>query len=83
MIKVKLAAVECFERDVKLRLPFRFGVITVTQATQAVIRATIELKDGRRSVGVAAESLAAKWFDKNPAFSRLPGQGLEHAVCAL
>src|SRR6185295_10893093 len=69
MIKVKLAAVECFERDVKLRLPFRFGVITVTQVTQAVIRATIELEGGRRSVGVAAENLAAKWFDKNPVFS--------------
>src|SRR5262245_54993546 len=69
MIKVRVAAVECFERDVKLRLPFRFGVITVTEATQAVIRATIELEGGRRSVGVAAESLAAKWFDKNPAYS--------------
>ncbi|HEU0062290.1 MAG TPA: mandelate racemase [Hyphomicrobiaceae bacterium] len=69
MIKVRLAAVDCFERDVKLRLPFRFGVITVTEATQAVIRATIELEGGRSSVGVAAESLAAKWFDKNPAFS--------------
>jgi hypothetical protein len=69
MSKVRLEAVECFERDVKLRLPFRFGVITVTEATQAVIRATVALEDGRQSVGVAAESLAAKWFDKNPAFS--------------
>ena len=69
MTKLKLADVECFERDVKLRLPFRFGVITVTHATQAVIRATIALEGGRRSVGVAAESLAAKWFDKNPRFS--------------
>jgi len=67
--KVKLEAVECFERDFKLRLPFRFGVITVTEGTQAVIRATIALEDGRTSVGVAAESLGAKWFDKNPAFS--------------
>jgi hypothetical protein len=69
MIKVRLEAVECFERDAKLRLPFRFGVITVTEVTQAVIRATIAIEDGRQSVGVAAESLAAKWFDKNPAFS--------------
>lgn len=67
--KVKLEAVEGFERDFKLRLPFRFGVITVTEGTQAVIRATIALEDGRTSVGVAAESLGAKWFDKNPAFS--------------
>jgi len=69
MIKVRLAAVECFERDVKLRLPFRFGVITVTQLTQAVVRATIELEGGRKSVGIAAECLAAKWFDKSPALS--------------
>lgn len=67
--KVKLEAVECFERDFKLRLPFRFGVITVTEGTQVVVRATIALEDGRTSVGVAAESLGAKWFDKNPAFS--------------
>ncbi len=68
-LKVKLQAVECFEREFKLRLPFRFGVITVTEGTQAIIRATVALEDGRTSVGVAAESLGAKWFDKNPAFS--------------
>ena len=33
MTKLRLEAVECFERDVRLRLPFRFGVITVTRAT--------------------------------------------------
>ena len=69
MTKLRLEAVECFERDVRLRLPFRFGVITVTRSTQAAIRATIALEDGRTSVGVAAETLAAKWFDKSPAFA--------------
>ena len=67
--KVKLERIERFERDFKLRLPFRFGVITVTEGTQAVIRATIALEDGRTATGVAAETLAAKWFDKSPAFS--------------
>jgi hypothetical protein len=67
--KLKLDSVERFERDVKLRLPFRFGVITVTEATQAVIRARITLEDGRSATGVAAETLAAKWFDKNLALS--------------
>ena len=57
MTKLRLEAVECFERDVRLRLPFRFGVITVTRATQAVIRATVVLEDGRTSRGVAAETL--------------------------
>jgi L-alanine-DL-glutamate epimerase-like enolase superfamily enzyme len=68
-VKIKVEAVDCFERDFRLRLPFRFGVITVTEGTQAVIRATVALDDGRFGVGVAAESLAAKWFDKDPAFS--------------
>ena len=67
--KVRLESVDRFERDFKLRLPFRFGVITVTEGTQAVVRVTIALEDGRTSTGVAAENLGAKWFDKNPAFS--------------
>ncbi len=67
--KVRLVDVERYERRVKLRLPFRFGVITVTEGTQTVIRATIELPGGGTSTGVAAETLAAKWFDKNPIYS--------------
>src|SRR5262249_5137822 len=69
MTKLRLEAVECFERDVGLRLPSRFGVIPGTRATQAVIRATVILEDGRTSRGVAAETLGAKWFDKSAAFS--------------
>lgn len=68
-MKLELTSVERFERDFKLRLPFRFGVITVTEGTQAVIRAHVALEDGRKSIGVAAETLAPKWFDKSPAFS--------------
>ena len=45
--RLRLVEVERYERDVRLRLPFRFGVTTVTHATQAVIRATIALPDGR------------------------------------
>jgi hypothetical protein len=67
--RLKLVDVERYERDVRLRLPFRFGVTTVTHATQAVIRATVALPDGRTEEGVAAETLAAKWFDKNLALS--------------
>jgi hypothetical protein len=68
-IEVKLESVARYERDVKLRLPFRFGVITMTAATQAVLRAEISLADGRRGAGVAAETLAPKWFDKDPGLS--------------
>ena len=58
-----------FERDVKLRLPFRFGVVTMREAPQAFVRARIRLEDGKEAWGAAAELLAPKWFDKNPALS--------------
>jgi hypothetical protein len=61
--------VERREWPFRLRLPFRFGVITVTEGRQAVLRARIRDESGREGWGVAAESLAAKWFDKDPALS--------------
>jgi L-alanine-DL-glutamate epimerase-like enolase superfamily enzyme len=62
-------ALDLFERQILLRMPFRFGVVTLTAAPQAYVRARIRLADGRRSVGAAAEMMAPKWFDKNPALS--------------
>ena len=67
--RLRVVAVERHEWPFTLRLPFRFGVITVTHGRQAVLRARIRLEDGREGWGVAAESLAAKWFDKDPALS--------------
>ena len=52
-----------------MRLPFRFGVVTLTEAPQVFVRARIELPDGSSHWGAAAELLAPKWFDKNLALS--------------
>ncbi len=52
-----------------MRLPFRFGVVTLTEAPQVFVRARIELLDGSSHWGAAAELLAPKWFDKNLALS--------------
>jgi hypothetical protein len=65
----EVLAIDLFERDVRLRMPFRFGVVTLTEAPQAFVRARIRLSDGRESVGASAELLAPKWFDKNPSLS--------------
>jgi hypothetical protein len=67
--RFRLLETQRFEWPFKLRLPFRFGVITVTHGRQAVIRARIALDDGTEYWGVAAETLAAKWFDKDPRWS--------------
>src|SRR5689334_14330266 len=68
-MKVKLEEVERYERPMKNRLAFRFGVITVTEGVQAVVRVRISLGDGRTAQGVAAEALAAKWFEKSPEYT--------------
>jgi hypothetical protein len=78
---VRLVDAERFERDARFRLPFRFGVITVTEATQAVVRARVAMPDGREVEGVAAECLAAKWFDKDPGLS--DAQNLDHLRQAI
>ena len=67
--KLKLIAADFFERPVKLRLPFRFGVVTLTEAPQVFVRARIKLADGREGEGVSAELLVPKWFDKSPALT--------------
>jgi hypothetical protein len=67
--KLRLIAADFFERPVRLRLPFRFGNATLTEAPQVFVRARIKLGDGREGEGVSAELLAPKWFDKSPALS--------------
>jgi hypothetical protein len=66
---LRVREIEFFERHVPLRLPFRFGAATLTEAQQVFVRVRIALPDGREGEGQAAELLAAKWFDKNPALS--------------
>jgi hypothetical protein len=68
-MRFSIQKLEFFERRVRLRMPFRFGIVTLTEAPQAFVRARIALENGKQSEGAAAELLAPKWFDKNPALS--------------
>lgn len=67
--KFQLAEIALYERPVRLRMPFRFGVVTLTECPQAFARVRIALPDGRTAWGAAAELMAPKWFDKNLALS--------------
>jgi L-alanine-DL-glutamate epimerase-like enolase superfamily enzyme len=66
---LRIRAIELFERPVKLRMPFRFGVVTLTESPQAFVRVRIETADGRSAEGWAAEMMAPKWFDKDLALT--------------
>jgi hypothetical protein len=67
--RLRLLDVDRFEQPFRLRLPFRFGAVTVTHGRLAIVRVRIRTEDGREGEGWVAETLAAKWFDKNPALT--------------
>ena len=44
--RVIVREVRLSERDVRLRMPFRFGVVTLTESPQAYVHARVALPDG-------------------------------------
>lgn len=68
-IRFHVEEIRFAERNVALRLPFRFGAATVTACPQVYVKARIRLPDGRTAEGCAAEMMIPKWFDKNPALT--------------
>ena len=72
--RLHVLAIELFERPVRLRIPFRFGLATVTHAPQAFVRARIAV-DGQgvthEAEGASAELMIPKWFDKSAHKSNL------------
>jgi hypothetical protein len=55
-----------FMRNVRTRMPFRYGVATLTSVPILHIIVQAELADGTPTQGVAADILPPKWFDKSP-----------------
>ncbi len=51
--------------ECRARLPFRFGVATMTWAPHLLLCARVEV-DGQKVEGFAADLLVPKWFDKDP-----------------
>jgi hypothetical protein len=82
-MRFSVLGVDLFEREVRLRLPFRFGVVTLREAPQAFVRARIRLENGAEGEGGAAELLAPKWFDKSPALSNEQNFGQLRTSLAL
>lgn len=78
---IRILEIDAFERDVQLRMPFRFGAVTVMQAPQAFLRVRVAGADGRSAIGCAAEMMVPKWFDKNPSLT--PEQNVEQLRASI
>jgi hypothetical protein len=64
-MKLKILSTHLHLHNLRLRIPFRFGIITMTECPHLFLTADMEI-DGQRVRGIAADSLPNKWFTKNP-----------------
>ena len=62
---MKVDGVRFYMRNVRTRMPFKYGVATLTSVPilHAIVECTVE---GRSARGVSADILPPKWFDKDP-----------------
>ena len=66
MVRLALKAASFHVRDLRTRLPFRYGIVTLTHFPLLHLAVDVETADGRRGRGFAADNLPPKWFDKDP-----------------
>ena len=57
-------------RLVRLRLPFRFGAVTLQACPQVFVRADVDVAGRAHATGYAAEMMVPKWFDKRAGFTQ-------------
>jgi hypothetical protein len=62
---ITLRHAELFRCDLRARMPFRYGIATMTEVPQVILRLTFEI-DGATHTGFAADNLPPKWFTKDP-----------------
>lgn len=64
--KIRLLEASVFSRQIKTRMPFRFGRATMTQMPILHLRLKVETAEGKSLVGCSACGIPPLWFDKAP-----------------
>lgn len=63
---VAIESIEFYMRNVRMRLPFRYGKACLVAAPLLHVRLAARNADGVPAYGVSADMLPPKWFDKAP-----------------
>lgn len=80
-LTIRVTEVALYERPVRFRMPFRFGVARVEETAQAFVRLRLEDSAGRSATGWSAEMMMPKWFDKSPELT--PDENVEQLRTSL
>ena len=62
---ITLQQAEFAEVRLRARMPFRYGIATMTEVPHLVVRLTFTI-EGEETSGLAADHLPPKWFTKDP-----------------
>lgn len=62
---IRVLATELYLHNLRTRMPFKYGIATLTVAPHLFVRVQVEV-DGVLSHGLAADNLPPKWFTKDP-----------------
>jgi L-alanine-DL-glutamate epimerase-like enolase superfamily enzyme len=65
-VELEISGVELGTTPCRTRLPFRFGIATLTEAPLLTVRVHVRGSGGGEVVGHSGDLLVPKWFDKNP-----------------
>lgn len=63
--RLRLVDATLHRTDTKTRMPFRFGIAVMTEASHVFLHGSFEI-GGKTVTGIAAEGLLPKWFEKSP-----------------
>ncbi|QYM78989.1 hypothetical protein K0B96_17055 [Horticoccus luteus] len=62
---ITLSKARLAEQPLRARMPFRYGIATMTEVTHVILELTFTI-DGKEWLGLAADHLPPKWFTKDP-----------------
>ena len=65
MSKIRIHSAHCHTVDLKTRMPFKYGIATMTAFPLCFVELDCEV-DGKRTKGMASDLLPPKWFKKDP-----------------
>jgi hypothetical protein len=63
--RLRVLSVELRVLPMRTRIPFRYGITTLTAVPHLFVQAAVEV-DGQMAQGFTSEGLPPKWFTKNP-----------------
>ncbi len=64
-MRIRVLSTGLFLIDLETRIPFRYGIVTMTHLPHIFLRVEVVFDEGR-CYGIAADDLPPKWFTKDP-----------------